>query len=61
MQRTGAATRKKPRRDGASSWRLNELAYDLVLDVSATQVVLALSYLNPGAPLSTSLVVSIVR
>jgi hypothetical protein len=40
---------------------LDELDYDLVLDVSGTHVVLSLSYLNPGAFFSASLVVSIVR
>ena len=44
---------------GAS--RLAGLDYDLVLDLSETQVVLSLSYLNPGAFFSASLVVSIVR
>jgi hypothetical protein len=40
---------------------LVELDYDLVLAVSGIHVVLSLSYLNPGALFSASLVVSIVR
>jgi hypothetical protein len=54
-------TKKKPRRRRGFSVAFDELDYDLVLAVSATHVVLSLSYLNPGAFFSASLVVSIVR